>query len=132
MKQLRAKLAVRERFHDAVDAGTGERLVPADAADALLGSVAFDLAYALLPSDLEAADAMLVRAVAFDPTIDADGRRRRFAAKRRRVRWFSLPDADRLPPLSRAGRLLAATWALAVIVVYVVLRFEARRRGGGS
>lgn len=39
-------------------------------------------------------------------------------------------ESEAIPPLSRLGAVLVGTWALAAIAIYLVIRFEAHRRGG--
>ncbi len=121
---------MRRRFRDAIDLRTRARLVPAAAADLLLGATAYDLAYALAPIDAIEAVACFERAVAFDPSIRTDERGARFRRKCARVRWTSSPDLDALPSLSTLGTVVAATWALIALGVYVAVRVAARHVGG--
>ena len=63
---LKAKLAVRAAFADATAGEPPVRLVPEAEARAVLGTVAYDLAYALLDVDLEESRSAYAQAIAFD------------------------------------------------------------------
>ena len=132
VKQLRAKLEVRRRYRDAVDSRTGARLVPERGADVLLGWTTYDLAYALLDTDVNEAHARFVEAVALDPALRGDERGARFERKATRARWVTLPGVETLPPISKFGAVVAAACAVVVLGLYVMVRVAARLHGGGS
>ena len=101
---LKAKLAVRAAFADATAGEPPVRLVPEAEARAVLGTVAYDLAYALLDVDLEESRSAYAQAISFDWEIARGTRAISYLRKRRRAWWKRVPIVGSL--LSGARRAM--------------------------